>query len=190
VLSVLAPIRTERLLLREWSDADLAPFAEMNADPAVMEFFPGALSREESDAAAARLRNQAAERGFGLYAVEVPGRASFVGFVGLMAPTFQAHFTPCVEVGWRLARAYWKHGYATEGARAALRFGFEHLDLGEIVSMTVPDNVRSRHVMEKLGMIHDPAGDFDHPRVPVGNPRRRHVLYRLTQAAWRAAPGA
>ena len=188
MLTALAPIRTQRLLLREWSDADLVPFGEMNADPAVIEYFPNTLSREQSDAAAARIRQQATERGFGLYAIEVPDRAPFVGFVGLMAPTFQAHFTPCVEIGWRLARAHWRHGYATEGARAALRVGFEHLGLGEIVSMTVPDNVRSRRVMEKLGMTRDPAGDFDHPRVPEGNPRRRHLLYRLTQAAWRAAP--
>jgi RimJ/RimL family protein N-acetyltransferase len=129
----LARIETPRLLLREWTDADLEPYAAMNADPAVMEHFPALLSRAESDAQAGRIRAQAEERGFGLYAVELPGRAPFIGFVGLMAPTFEAHFTPCVEIGWRLARAHWGLGYASEGARAALRFGFERVGLREIV---------------------------------------------------------
>lgn len=154
----------------------------MNADSAVMEHFPAQLDREQSDAVAARIRAHWAERGFGLFAVEVPGEAPFIGFIGLCVPGFDAPFTPCVEVGWRLASAHWGKGYATEGARAAIRLGFEELALGEIVSMTVPGNVRSRRVMDKLGMTHDPAGDFDHPRVPVGSPLRRHVLYRLRRA--------
>jgi RimJ/RimL family protein N-acetyltransferase len=173
-------VRTSRLLLRPWTDADLSPFAAMNADAGVMEHFPSLLTREESDALAARFRDHWALRGFGLWAVELPGEAPFIGFVGLMTPSFEAHFTPCVEVGWRLARAYWGRGLATEGARAVVRLGFEQLGLGEIVSMTVPDNLRSRRVMEKLGMSHDPKDDFDHPRLPEGSPLRRHVLYRLS----------
>jgi RimJ/RimL family protein N-acetyltransferase len=165
--------------LRSWTDADLEPFAAMNADPAVMEHFPALLTRAESDATAERIRKHFDDHGFGLWAVEVPGGDAFIGFVGLMVPSFEAHFTPCVEVGWRLARAHWMRGYATEGARAALRLGFEELGLREIVAMVAPGNVRSRRVMDKLGMTFDPRDDFDHPRVPEGNPRRRHMLYRL-----------
>lgn len=119
------------------------------------------------------------EHGFGLWAVEIPGVATFAGFVGLSVPRFEAHFTPCVEIGWRLAAPYWGRGYATEGARAALEFGFDHLHLDQIVSFTVPDNVRSRRVMEKIGMTHDPADDFDHPNLPEGHRLRRHVLYGI-----------
>jgi RimJ/RimL family protein N-acetyltransferase len=151
----------------------------MNADPRVMEFFQKPLSREESDAMVGRIRDHFAQRGFGLWAVEVPGVADFIGFVGLVVPRFEAHFTPCVEIGWRLAFEHWGHGYATEGARAALDFGFHQLGLEEIVSMTVPANQRSWHVMEKLGMTRSPEDDFDHPLVPEGHPLRRHVLYRL-----------
>jgi RimJ/RimL family protein N-acetyltransferase len=181
------PVRTARLVLRAWMDADNEPFAEMNADPEVMAHFPAVLSREESDAIAGRIRKHFDERGFGPWAVELPGDAPFIGFVGLMAPSFEAHFTPCVEVGWRIARAHWNKGYATEGARAALLLGFGELGLREIVSMTVPANVRSRRVMEKLGMKRDPKGDFDHPRIPKGSPLERHVLYRINAAE---TPGA
>ena len=172
-------IRTARLILRPWRDDDLEPFAAMNADSAVMEHFPNPLSREESDETAARIRAFMEVRGFGLWAVEVPGSLPFVGFVGLTSPLFEAPFTPCVEVGWRLARVAWGLGYATEAARAALDLGFDRFGLDEIVSMTVPRNVRSRRVMEKLGMTRDPADDFDHPRLPEEHPLRRHVLYRL-----------
>jgi RimJ/RimL family protein N-acetyltransferase len=173
------PLRTDRLLLRRWVASDGEPFAAMNADPAVMEHFPSLLTRAESDQTVERIVKHFDERGFGVWAVEVPQVASFIGFVGLMVPRFQAHFTPCVEVGWRIARAHWGRGYATEGARAALAYGFDVLGLGEIVSMTVPGNDRSRRVMNKLGMQRDPAGDFDHPLVESGHPLRRHVLYRL-----------
>lgn len=173
------PIVTERLILREWRDEDLEPFAAMNADPEVMEHFVSVLPRAESDAAAARIRMSQSERGFCPWAVELAGVAPFIGFIGLMVPRFDAPFMPRVEVGWRLARAYWSRGYATEGARASLRFAFERLGLDEIVAMTVPRNVRSRAVMERLGMTRDPADDFDHPLVPEGHPIRRHILYRV-----------
>lgn len=172
-------LRTERLRLRRWREEDRGPFAAMNADPRVMEHFPAPLTGEESDARAARIEAHFAQHGFGLWAVEVVGRAPFVGFIGLNRALFEAPFTPCVEVGWRLAADSWGCGYATEGARAALEFAFEWLELGEVYSYTVPDNVRSRRVMEKLGMIHQPNGDFDHPLVPEAHRLRRHVLYRI-----------
>lgn len=172
-------LRTDRLFLRRWRPEDREPFAALNADPRVVEFLPGPLSRTESDERAARMEAHFQEHGFGLWAVEIPGVATFAGFVGLSVPRFEAHFTPCVEIGWRLAAPYWGRGYATEGARAALEFGFDHLHLDQIVSFTVPDNVRSRRVMEKIGMTHDPADDFDHPNLPEGHRLRRHVLYRI-----------
>jgi RimJ/RimL family protein N-acetyltransferase len=174
-------IRTHRLLLRLWRDEDLPAFAALNADPKVMEFFPKLLDREESDAQSARIRDGFARRGFGLWAVEVPGVADFIGFVGLAVPHFEAHFTPCVEIGWRLAHEHWGKGYATEAARAALDFGFGRLALDEIVSFTVPANRRSRGVMERIGMTRTPADDFDHPVLAEGHPLRRHVLYRATR---------
>ena len=177
-------LHTRRLILRPWREADLGPFAAMNADPAVMEFFPRPLDREESDLAVARIREHFDRHGFGPWAVEVPGIADFIGFVGLaVVSRFEAPFTPAVEVGWRLARAHWGRGYATEAARAALAFGFDELELDEIVSFTVPANVRSRAVMERLGMTHSPDDDFDHPAIPEGHPMRRHVLYRARRSA-------
>ncbi len=170
---------TERLVLRPWRPADRAPFAALNADPAVMEHFPAPLTGEESDAMIARAEAHLDQHGFGPWAVEVRGGAPVIGFVGLVVPRFTAHFTPCVEIGWRLARAHWGHGYATEAARAALAFGFGTVGLAEIVSFTVPANVRSIAVMERLGMTRDPAGDFEHPNLPEGHPLRRHVLYRI-----------
>jgi len=172
-------IKTLRLILRPWNEQDLPAFAAMNADVRVMEFLPKLLDRTESDALAARIREHFDRHGFGLWAVEVPGVASFAGFVGLSVPKFQAHFTPCVEVGWRLAREQWGHGYATEAAKAAINFGFREAGLDQIVSFTVPQNLRSRRVMEKVGMTHSPADDFDHPNLPQGHHLQRHVLYRL-----------
>jgi RimJ/RimL family protein N-acetyltransferase len=171
-------LRTSRLLLRDWRDEDLPLFAAMNADSQVMEFFPRLLDRTESDALAARIRSQFARSGFGLWAVEVCGVAPFIGFVGLSVPSFEAHFTPCVEIGWRLARESWGRGYATEAARAALDVGFDRLELEEIVSFTVPANRRSRSVMERIGMMHSPDDDFENPRILQGHPLRHHVLYR------------
>jgi RimJ/RimL family protein N-acetyltransferase len=176
-------IQTDRLILRAWRDDDLAPFAALNADARVVEFLPGALTREQSDATAARIRDHFARRGFGLWAVEVPGVAPFVGVVGLSVPSFEAHFTPCVEVGWRLAFDHWGRGYATEAARAALDYGFGPLGLDAIVSFTVPDNRRSRAVMERIGMRRSPVDDFEHPSLPPGHRLRRHVLYRLSRTA-------
>jgi RimJ/RimL family protein N-acetyltransferase len=171
-------IETPRLHLRHWRPEDRPAFAAMNADPRVMEFFPKSLDPTESDAMAARIRAHFDLRGFGLWAVEVPGVAEFIGFVGLWTPAFEAHFTPCVEIGWRLALDFWGRGYATEAAVAALDFGFRQLGLREIVSYTVPNNRRSRAVMERIGMTRSPADDFEHPALPEGHPLRLHVLYR------------
>ena len=174
-------LRTARLLLRPWRPADREPFASLNADPVVMEHFAHPLGRAESDRMVDTIEAHYAQRGLRLWAVEVPGEAPFIGYVGLSAPSFDAAFTPCVEVGWRLARAAWGHGYATEAARAALEDGFGRLGLGEIVSFTTAGNLRSRRVMERLGMTRDPSDDFDHPNLPAGHPFRRHVLYRLSR---------
>jgi ribosomal-protein-alanine N-acetyltransferase len=168
-------LRTERLILRPWQDADLEPFAALNADPAVMEYFPSLLSRAQSDAMAERIRIHFERYGYGLWAIEDPGVAPFIGFTGLNRPSFM----PEVEVGWRLARSYWRAGYATEAARASLAWGFAHLDVPEIVAMVVPDNLRSQRVMAKLGMQRDEAADFEHPLIPVDSPRRAHWLFRL-----------
>ena len=151
-----------------------------------MEFFPEVLAPEESISAIDRIEAHFNTHGFGFYAVEVRQDHTFIGFIGLNIPSFNAPFTPCVEVGWRLAAEYWGHGLATEGASAVLEYGFQQLGLGEIVAFTVPTNMKSRRVMEKLGMKHDPAGDFDHPRLPPHHPLRRHVLYRLSHSDWRA----
>ncbi len=185
----MAELLTERLLLRQWRDEDLEPFAELNADPETMRYFPAPPSREQSDALAARARRQIEDEGWGLWAVEVTGGGSFIGFVGLARPSFEAHFTPAVEVGWRLAREHWGRGYATEAGRAALAYGFEELGLEEVVSFTSRLNKPSWKVMERLGMSRDPGDDFEHPRVPAGHPLRPHVLYRLSRAA-RARDGA
>ena len=178
-----ATLRTPRLLLRQWRAEDRAPFATMNADPLVMEFFPAILTRTESDAMADRIEESIETRSFGLWAVEIPGVAPFAGFIGLTVPAYEAHFTPCVEIGWRLSSEFWNHGYATEGATAALSYGFTTLGLKEIVAITVPANQRSRRVMEKLGMSSDEADDFDHPRFPEGHKWRRHSLYRANHAS-------
>ena len=187
VASQMKAIETERLLLRPWRDADLDPFAEMNADLRVMEQFPSTSSRDESETSMARIRGHFAQHGYGLWAVEVKGGEPFIGFVGLATVGFDAHFTPAVEIGWRLAHASWGQGYASEGARASLRFAFLELELEEVVSFTVAANRRSRAVMERIGMHRAPADDFDHPRVPEGHPLRRHILYRLRQSQWVSA---
>jgi RimJ/RimL family protein N-acetyltransferase len=170
-------IETERLRLRAWRAEDLPAYAALNADPAVRRYFPGVLTREESDAQARRLQAHVDAHGFGFWAVEAPGVAPFVGFVGLQRVWFEAPFTPAVEAGWRLTRAFWGRGYATEGARAALAFGFRELGLREIVAFAVAGNAASIRVMERVGMTRDPAEDFDHPTVEDER-LRRHVLYR------------
>lgn len=183
----LDELRTERLVLRRWRDEDLEPFGALNADPRVMEHFPAPLSRAESDAMVERIEAHFEAHGWGLWAAEVVESGAFIGFIGLWAPGFDAHFTPAVEVGWRLAHEHWGHGYAPEGARASVTDGFERLGVDEIVSMTSVVNDRSRRVMEKLGMTHDPADDFDHPRMPPGHRLERHVLYRLQREDWRTS---
>jgi len=179
---------TDRLLLREWRDADREPFAEMNADPRVMEHFPAMLSRPESDAFVDRIVARWSANGYGLWVVERRADGAFLGFTGLAAPVVDVPgMPPFVEVGWRFAAAAWGHGYATEAARAAVAWGFDVLGLDEIASWTTVANLRSRAVMERLGMTHDPADDFEHPRVPVGHPQRPHVLYRLRRPDARPA---
>jgi RimJ/RimL family protein N-acetyltransferase len=172
-----AILTTERLLLRRWREEDLAPFRRINADPRVMEFMPGVLTLEESDALVERFERHFDEHGFGLMAAELRESGEFVGFVGLSLPEFDAPFMPAVEIGWRLAAEYWGRGLATEAAREVLRYGFEEVGLESVVSFTVAGNVRSRRVMEKIGM--GLVGEFGHPRLPEGHPLRRHVLYRV-----------
>ena len=172
------PIRTERLNLRRWREEDVEAFVAINADPLAMKFMPGTLTREETMALIARIEEHFRAHGFGIWALEVPGVAPFAGFLGLQRVGFEAPFTPAVEIGWRLAPNFWGKGYATEGARAALRYGFEKSNLDQIVSFTVPANKASWAVMERIGMVRDAGGDFDHPRLPVGHELRRHILYR------------
>lgn len=186
----MTELRTDRLLLRHWTPDDRAPFAALNDDPAVMEHFPSHLTREQSDAMADRISTFLDEHGWGLWAVEVAGTGRFVGFTGLSVPRFEADFTPCVEVGWRLAREGWGHGYATEAAVASVEHGFGELGLDEIVAMVAPANQRSQNVTRKLGMTRDESADFDHPFVPEGSPGRRHWLFRLPRERWGAGPGA
>jgi ribosomal-protein-alanine N-acetyltransferase len=176
-------LSTERLRLRHWRPADREPFAALNADPEVMAYFPDRLTREQSDRVAARIEADLERDGYGLWALETKAGGEFVGFTGLSPVTYETHFTPAVEVGWRLARAAWGQGYATEAARAALAFGFDEAGLEEIVSFATVGNTRSRAVMERIGMERDPDGDFEHPSLPVGHPLAPHVLYRI------AAPG-
>ncbi|HZT89063.1 MAG TPA: GNAT family N-acetyltransferase [Stellaceae bacterium] len=173
-----AELRTPRLLLRPWGDGDLDAFAEMSADPAVMRYLRPMPDRSAADAWATQARAHWDEHGFGQWVVELPGVAAFIGVIGLCHVGYEAHFTPAVEVAWRLAQPYWGRGYASEAARASLDYGFGRLGLAEIVAVTVPANRASRGVMERLGMTRDAADDFDHPRVAEG-PLKRHVLYRL-----------
>jgi RimJ/RimL family protein N-acetyltransferase len=184
------PIRTPRLLLRRWRDDDLDAFAAMSADPEVMRFLWPIEDRAASDALAEAIRGHFDRHGFGFWAVEVPGVASFIGFAGLAEIGYVAPFAPAIQVGWRLARAHWGKGYATEAAAAALDAGFGPLGLAATIAYTVPANRRSERVMQRLGMSHDPRDDFDHPRVPAGHPLRRHILYRLTREDWRRPRGA
>lgn len=176
-------LTTERLVLRRWRSSDLEPFAALNADPVVMEHFPAPLTRAESDALVERIEATFTREGLGLWAVEVSATGELAGFVGLARPAFAAHFTPAVEVGWRLAAAHWGRGYAAEAARAAVADGFDRLGLDEIVSFTSVGNVRSQRVMRAIGMTHDPADDFDHPGMPPSHRLVRHVLYRLSRSA-------
>jgi RimJ/RimL family protein N-acetyltransferase len=184
----MTEIRTDRLLLRRWRESDRDPFAALNADPAVMEHLLGPMTRDRSDAFVDRIEAHWDQHGWGLWSVEVPAVAAFIGYIGLW-PADDVIGRPAVEVGWRLARRHWGHGYAAEGAGDALRYGFETLGQEEIVSFTVPQNERSRRVMDRIGLVHEPASDFDHPRIdPVAYPDMvRHVLYRISRETWRAS---
>ena len=181
----MSTIKTERLILRQWQESDLEPFAALNADPKVREFYPGLMSREESDQMVERCRKNIARRGWGFWAVTLAETDVFIGMIGLEEVDFKAPFVPAVEIGWRLAFEHWGQGYAVEGAKAALNYAFETLGLDEIVSFTAVENRRSRRVMEKLGMHRDPQDDFDHPKLVEGHPLRRQVLYRLKRAEWK-----
>ena len=183
--SPLIELPTPRLLLRQWRDSDRAPFAALNADPLVMKHFPAQLSRAQSDALADRCLRELHRHGYGLWAVEVRTSGDFIGFVGLAAPHWQASFTPCTEIGWRLARPAWGHGYATEAANEVLAMAFGRAGLDAVVSFTTTRNLRSQQVMQRIGMSRDPSEDFDHPLVPDAA-LRRHVLYRLSRTDWDA----
>lgn len=180
----MVTLRTERLTLRPWQDADLEPFAAINADRDVMEHLDGPYTRAQSDSVAARIRRDADERGFGLWALDLAGGPPFIGFAGLAVPSFGTPHLPAVEIGWRLARAHWGRGLATEAAVAALRHAFETLAVDQVGAFTVPANRRSIAVMERLGMTRVAGGDFDHPALPEGHRLRRHVLYRLRRTEW------
>ena len=172
-------LQTRRLLLRPWQESDREPFQRLNADPTVMEFFAAPPSPVESDGMIDRIQAHIARHRFGFFAAELRATGEFIGFVGMSHVPFEAHFTPCVEIGWRLAAVYWNRGLATEGARRCLRYAFQELALPEVVAFTVPANLRSRRVMEKLGMSYSLADDFQHPRLPEGHLLRPHVLYRV-----------
>ncbi|KNZ33633.1 MAG: hypothetical protein AD742_05690 [Methylibium sp. NZG] len=188
-LADLVELTTPRLRLRQWRDADRAPFAALNADPRVMRYFPSVTAREASDRSVDAWHAEIAERGWSNWAVELVRSGEFIGFVGLTVPRrAELPCMPCVEIGWRLAHVHWGCGYATEAAHAALRVGFERLQLAEIVSFTSLVNTPSRAVMERIGMV-DSGEDFDHPAVPEGSALRRHCLYRITPARWRGAVG-
>jgi len=178
-------IRTERLWLRGWREEDKLPYALLNSDPEVMRHFPSTLSRQQSDEMVESMVVAWERRGYGLWAVERLDTHAFVGFIGLSAPSWSEH--PCVEVGWRLGRSHWGNGFAPEGARAALAFAFDQVELpdDEVVSFTTTNNLNSQRVMQKLGMRHDATRDFDHPLLPDWE-EKRHVLYCIDRALWRA----
>jgi RimJ/RimL family protein N-acetyltransferase len=180
---VAVELVTERLALRGWRDSDRVPFAELNADPEVMRYFPSRLTREHSDAMIDRIESGFEREGFGLWAVELLETGEFVGFVGLARPKFDARLAEHTEIGWRLARQAWGYGYATEAAREALRYAFDPAcaNLAEVISFTAAINLRSRAVMERIGMMHDESDDFEHPSLPPGHALRPHVLYRLAK---------
>ena len=179
-------IETERLRLRNWRDADLEPFARLNADPRVMEFFPRALDRADSAALVARERARIDAKGYGLYAAEVKDGGLFIGFIGLADVMFATAFAPAVEIGWRLSRQSWGSGYASEGARAVIDDAFTRLGFQSLVSFTAEWNARSRRVMEKIGMVRDAEGDFRYPTLPPDHKLAPHVLYRIDRGTWEA----
>ncbi len=181
---VIPQLQSERLILRAWEDRDRAPYATLATDAIAMQYLMSRTRQETPDQWINRQIVRFAEIGFAYWAVEARETGDFVGAVGLSPTNYEAHFTPAFQVGWRLLPRYWGNGYATEAAAAALRHGFADRQLEEIVAVTVPGNLRSQQVMRRLGMTHDPADDFDHPRLPEGDPLRRHILFRQSQADW------
>jgi len=179
-------LETDRLILRQWRDQDIAPFSDLNADPIVMEHFPKVATRAETEAYVAKFRRHFDQNKFGLWATEIKESGQFIGFIGLQIPPFEASFMPAVEIGWRLAKEHWGKGYAPEGACEILRDSFERIGLKEVISMTATTNLKSMRVMEKIGMTRDPAEDFDHPMIAKGDRLQRHVLYRISVEDWAA----
>lgn len=178
-------LETERLILRLWREEDKEPFARMNANSDVMRYFPKTLSRAESDAAVERYKSHEEKYGYCFWAVEEKQSGDFVGFVGISNSPFEAHFTPCVEIGWRLAPEYWGKGYATEAAHASLKYGFDEVGLDEIVSFTTHNNLPSMAVMERIGMVRKEADDFNHPNLDASHPLCPHVFYRIRREDYR-----
>lgn len=175
-------LESKRLILRTFEKSDLDAMTAVNQDPKVCEYLPSIGSREETEELINRIMKHHQKKGFSLYAVELKITGEMIGFLGLMGPSFEAHFTPAVEIGWRLSSKYWNQGYATEGARAVLHYAFTVLQIPEIVSFTVVNNYASRRVMEKIGLKHNPDDDFDHPKLALDSPLSRHVLYRLKKS--------
>ncbi len=180
-MSSMRTISTERLLLRGWREEDREPFAKMMANEEFNLYMPGPFDRSESDAMFDGIQEQIDANGYGLRVVELPGEAGFIGSVGLTIPRVSLPFCPCVEIGWRIVPKFWGRGYATEAALASVKSGFEELGLEELVSFTVPENLASLRVMEKIGMTRDPDGDFEHIGLAEGHPLRPHVLYRMAR---------
>ncbi|MCB9586206.1 MAG: GNAT family N-acetyltransferase [Polyangiaceae bacterium] len=183
-------LRTERLVMRPFVEADAEAFAKINADPQVMEHYPAPLSRGESDALLDRINTSFRENGFGVWALELGSSSALLGYTGLAIPTWENHLTPCVEVGWRLGREHWGNGYASEAARAALEVAFTDLGLSEVLSFTSLPNHRSARVMQRIGMRRDEASDFAHPNLPADHPLSRHIVYRISAAEWEAVRAA
>ena len=180
-------LKTERLILRQWTNDDLASFSNISGDAEVMEFYPKPLTEEEGYSLGARFQSLINERGWGFWAIEIPGQKKFIGFVGLHIPKENLPFSPCVEIGWRLAKEYWNQGYATEAAQESLSYAFAKLNLNEVVSFTTLANLRSQAVMQKIGMSN--TGDnFMHPDIDVTHPQCEHVLYKINKLEWEKLP--
>jgi RimJ/RimL family protein N-acetyltransferase len=182
-MAKIIEIETQRLKLRQWRQEDWPAFAKLNADPVVMTYFPKILSAEESTAMAQKMESLISERGWGFWAVERRGENQFIGFVGLHKPIYELPVTPCVEIGWRLAKEYWGYGYATEAANASLQVAFEQLNLSEVFAFTPVANKKSQAVMQRIGML-DMMRNFEHPMIPENHPLREHVLYKIDQQTW------
>jgi RimJ/RimL family protein N-acetyltransferase len=182
-MNKIIEIQTQRLTLRQWRAEDWPAFANLNADPVVMEYYPRVLSTQESNAMAHRIESLIAEKGWGFWAVENLDDKQFIGFVGLNNPTYKLPITDCVEIGWRLAKEYWGHGYATEAAQASLAVAFEKLNLTEVYSFASVANKKSHAVMQRIGMINT-NNNFEHPIIPENHPLREHVLYKIDKQTW------